>query len=79
MLEFKIQEMAQRIKTLREIIGFTTEDMALKTGVTEAEYIACESGNSDLNFAFLYRCAQALNVDVSAIVDGKSLALQVIR
>ena len=71
-LEFKIQEMAQRIKTLREIIGLSTEDMALKTGVTEAEYIACESGNSDLNFAFLYRCAQALNVDVTAIVDGTS-------
>ena len=71
-LEFKIQEMAQRIKTLREIVGLTTTEMSIKTGVTEEEYIACESGKSDLNFAFLYRCAQALNVDVTEIIDGTS-------
>ena len=71
-LEFKIQEMAQRIKTLREIVGLTTSEMALKTGVTEDEYIACESGKNDLNFAFLYRCALALNVDVTDIIEGSS-------
>jgi acetyl-CoA synthetase len=71
-LEFKIQEMAQRIKTLREIVGLTPAEMALKTGVTEQEYISCESGESDLNFAFLYRCALALNVDVTDIIEGTS-------
>ena len=71
-LEFKIREMAQRIKTLREIVGLTTSEMAIKTGVTEQEYIACEQGNSDLNFAFLYRCALALNVDVTDIIEGSS-------
>ena len=71
-LEFKIREMAQRIKTLREIVGLTTLEMAQKTGVTEDEYIACESGKSDLNFAFLYRCALALNVDVTDIIEGSS-------
>ncbi len=71
-LEFKIQEMAQRIKTLREIVGLTTNEMALKTGVSEQEYIDCESGKSDLNFAFLYRCALALNVDVTEIIEGSS-------
>ena len=71
-LEFKIQEMAQRIKTLREIVGLTTSEMALKTGVSEEYYITCESGKSDLNFAFLYLCAQALNVDVTEIIEGTS-------
>ncbi len=71
-LEFKIQEMAGRIKDLREIVGLTTSEMALKTGITEDDYIACERGESDLNFAFLYRCAQALNVDVTDIIEGKS-------
>ena len=71
-LEFKIQEMAQRIKTLREIVGLTTLEMAKKTGVSEEEYIICESGKSDLNFAFLYLCAQALNVDVTEIIEGTS-------
>ena len=71
-LEFKIQEMAQRIKTLREIVGLSVGEMAQKTGVTEEEYLLCEQGNSDLNFAFLYRCAQALNVDVTDIIEGTS-------
>ena len=69
-LEKKILEMAQRIRTLREILGITPAEMAEKTGVSEAEYLACEAGESDLNFAFLYRCAQALGVDVSDIIEG---------
>ncbi len=71
-LEFKIQEMAQRIKTLREIVGLDVAEMALKTGITEQEYISCEAGERDLNFAFLYRCALALNVDVTDIIEGRS-------
>ncbi len=71
-LEFKIQEMAQRIKTLREIIGLTQQEMAEKTGVNLQEYVACEAGEDDLNFAFLYKCALALNVDVTDIIDGSS-------
>ena len=71
-LEFRIREMAQRIHTLREIVGLTQTEMAQKTGVTEEEYAACEAGLSDLNFAFLYRCALALNVDVTDIIEGTS-------
>lgn len=71
-IEFKLQEMAQRIRTLREIVGLTAEEMALKTGVSVSEYSDCEAGRSDLNFAFLYRCALALNVDVTDIIEGSS-------
>ncbi len=71
-LQFKITEMAQRIKTLREIVGLSIEEMSAKTGVTESEYLACEAGQSDLNFAFLYRCALVLGVDVTEIIEGKS-------
>ena len=56
-LNFKIQEMAHRIRELREIENRTAAEMAEKTGVTEREYLDCEAGRSDLTFAFLYRCA----------------------
>ena len=69
-LDFKIKEMAARIKELREIQNLTTAQMAEKTGVSEAEYIECENGNKDLNFAFIYRCAQTLNVDVTSLIEG---------
>ncbi len=71
-LDFKIKEMAARIRELREIEGFTVEAMAEKTGVTVAEYSACENGEKDLNFAFIYRCAIAFNVDVSSIIEGST-------
>ncbi len=71
-INLKIQEMAQRIRELREIEGFSLEDMAKSTGVSVAEYEKCENGLSDLNFAFIYRCASALNVNVTDIIEGYS-------
>ncbi len=74
-LDFKILEMAGRIRDLREIEGLTAAEMAQKTDVTEEEYIACENGQSELTFAFIYRCALAFNVDVTDIIEGKSPTL----
>ena len=75
-LDLRIREMAERIKELREIEGLTTAEMALKTDVSEQEYINCENGLSDLNFAFIYRCAAAFNVDVTDIIAGQSPKLK---
>ncbi len=71
-LEFKIQEMAARIRELRQIQGLTPEEMAIKTDVSVEEYLDCENGRSDLNFAFIYRCSLALNVNVTDIIEGHS-------
>ena len=71
-LAFKLQEMAARIRELRQIVGFSVEEMAAKTDLSVAEYSACEAGDSDLNFAFLYRCALVLGVDVTEIIEGAS-------
>ncbi len=75
-LDYKIHEMASRIRELREIEGLTAGEMAAKTDITEAEYLACEDGESDLNFAFIYRCALAFNVDVTDIIQGSSPTLR---
>ena len=37
-LDFKLHEMAQRIRDLREIVGLSPEDMARLTGVDLEEY-----------------------------------------
>ncbi len=71
-LNLKIKEMAQRIHELREIEGYSLEYMAQKTGVSVEQYEECEKGNSDLNFAFIYRCASALGVNVTDIIEGYS-------
>ena len=75
-LDFKIKEMAGRIRALREIEGLEPSQMAAKTGISVEEYILCESGQRDLNFAFIYRCALALNVNVTEIIEGYSPKLK---
>lgn len=74
-LDYKIQEMASRIKELREIENLSVEEMAQKTDVSIEEYIACENGKSDLPFAFIYRCALAFNINVTDIIEGTSPTL----
>ena len=75
-IDQKIKAMAGRIKALREMEGYSLEYMASKTDVTVEEYIECEEGRSDLNFAFLYRCATALGIDVTEIIEGAAPRLK---
>ena len=74
-LDYKIKEMAQRIRELREITKYTPEEMADKTDVSVEEYLSCEHGERDLNFAFIYRCALAFGVNVTDIIEGISPTL----
>ncbi len=71
-IDFKIKEISGRIKELREIEGLSVSQMAKKIDVSEEEYVLCENGMQDLNFAFIYRCALAFNVDVTDIIEGRS-------
>ena len=75
-LEYKIREMAGRIRELREITGLSVAEMARRTGVSEEEYILCESGKKDLNIAFLYRCSLSFGVDFTDLIEGHSPKLR---
>ncbi len=75
-LDYKIQEMAARIRELREIEGLSVEEMASQTALSVEEYRLCEEGKADLNFTFLYRCAMALRVNVTDIIEGHSPTLK---
>ena len=75
-IDQKIKAMAGRIKALREMEGYSLEYMASKTDVSVEEYIECEEGRCDLNFAFLFRCATALGIDVTEIIEGAAPRLK---
>ena len=70
-MELKLVEIAERIRTLREILELTEEQMAQQTGVTVEEYRAMESGNADFSFTFLYQCAEVFGVDLVEILTGE--------
>ncbi|MBQ7897678.1 MAG: AMP-binding protein [Clostridia bacterium] len=75
-IDFKIKEMAGRIRELRDIQALSIEDMATATDVSVEEYEASEKGERDLTFAFIFRCAGALGVDVTDIIEGYSPTLK---
>ena len=68
----KIKGIAERIKTLREIMGLTEAEMAEKTDVSLEEYKKLEAGKADFNFTFIYKCAQCFRVNVTDIIEGQS-------
>lgn len=70
--EPNIQEVAQRIRFLREDSGLSVQDMAQATDRTVQEYEAQESGTQDLSFTFLYKCAERLGVDVIELLTGEA-------
>jgi mannose-6-phosphate isomerase-like protein (cupin superfamily) len=53
-------------------MGITMQEMADATGRSLAEYVAQESGEQDLSFTFLYKCAERLGVDVVELLTGES-------
>ena len=75
-MDLKLQQVAQRIRELREISGFSIEEMAHRTGVSPEEYIQCESGSRNLSIAFLYRCTLSFGVDMGDLLEGRSPKLR---
>ena len=75
-MTYKLQEMANRIRELREITGISVEEMARRTNLTVQEYEACEAGKRDLSIAFLYRCTLSFGVDMGDLLEGSSPKLR---
>ena len=75
-MDYKIQEVAGRIRELRQISGLTVEEMAQKTDVTVEEYMAYENGSRNMSIAFMYRCVLIFGVDFSDLLEGRSPKLR---
>ena len=75
-MDYKIREVADRIRELRTISGFTVEEMAQRTGISVEEYNQYESGSRNMSIAFLYRCVLLFGVDFSDLLEGRSAKLR---
>ena len=71
----QLQRIALRIKEMRQILGFTTAEMAEKTEIDEATYLSYESGSVDLPFTFIHKCAQVYGIGLTDILEGHSAKL----
>ena len=68
----KLLEIAQRIRTMREILEIPVAEMAQQTGVSAEEYLQAEAGEQDFSFTFLYNCANAFGVDMIELLTGEA-------
>ena len=74
-VDSKLQEVAARIRELREISGMSVAEAAALTEVSEAQYNRYEDGKEDLPFTFIHKCTRAFGVELSAITEGHSTKL----
>jgi acetyl-CoA synthetase len=70
-----LMDVAARIRDLREIGGFSQEEMAKKTGVSLEKYTQYEMGSEDLPFTFIHKCALTFGVELTDLLEGSSAHL----
>ncbi len=73
--ENKLNEVALRIREMREISGFSREEMSKMVGVNFDLYCRYENGELDFPFSFLHKCALEFGIDITELLEGKSAKL----
>ena len=63
----QLQTVAEKIKAMREAMAISQKEMAMNTQTTLEQYQKMESGESDLSFSFIYRCAQRFGMDYALL------------
>ena len=71
-MSYQLKEVADRIRTLREIAGYSQKEMAEKAEVSLEEYVKLEEGKTDFGFTFIYKCADIFGVDMKDLLEGNS-------
>ena len=68
--ETSLMEIAQRIREMREIVGYSPAQLAERTDVSEETYRIYESGKVDLPFSFVHKCALAFGLELTELLEG---------
>ncbi len=66
----QIQQIAMRIRELREIAGISDVSLARELGITVSEYKGFEDGSTDIPVSFLYTLANKFGVELTEILTG---------
>lgn len=65
-----MEEVAIRLKGLRDALDLSTLEIANATGITENTYIEYESGKADIPVSFLHRLSHEYGVELMALMFG---------
>ena len=71
----QLMDIALRIRTMREILGYSSQKMAELTDVSETLYREYEAGTTDLPFTFMHKCAKVFGLEITDLLEGHSAKL----
>jgi len=71
----QLMDVAQRIREMRQIVGYTVAQMAEKTELPETLYQQYEAGSIDLPFTFMHKCAKIFGLELTELLEGHSAKL----
>ena len=71
----QLMDVAQRIREMRQIVGYTAEQMAEKTELSVEIYNQYEAGSVDLPFSFVHKCAKAFGLELTELLEGYTAKL----
>ena len=71
----QLSAVASRLREMREIMGWTMEEMAEKTEVSADQYRLSEAGRTDMPFTFIHKSAQAFNMELTELLEGHNARL----
>lgn len=68
-------ELASRIRELREVCGYTAEQLAAELGVELKTYLKYEKNGEDIPISVIYAISQKFGVDFTDIITGTAAKL----
>lgn len=68
----QLQEIALRIREMRDILGYSVQKMAQLTEISVEQYREYESGTADLPFTYMHKCAKVFGIEIADLLEGYS-------
>ena len=69
-MNIQIQQIAERLKGLRDALKLSEADCAQACGISPALYQQYESGESDIPVSFLYRFSSVYQIELTTLLTG---------
>ena len=70
-MDEQIKQIAMRLQGLRDALDLTVEQVAEKIGVTPEQYVAMESGDTDLSVSTLQKISAEFGVSLDELMFGE--------
>ena len=71
-MNYNIKEVSDRMRATREALDLSVEVMAERTHVSVEDYVAIENGERDPSLSFVNNCAEALGIELVALLTGQT-------